>query len=396
MTSKGNVKLYGAKGDGVTNDTEAFQKAIDAVQLVSNNGQTKVFSQIVYIPCGIYLIDELTIGLGVTLQGEGQNCVELVLNKSNGTLVKSRRGTDINQYIKIRNLTLRGNGTGTGIDLEYANFDSHIKECVISDFKTNIRLESCWDFLIDDCHIDDAKGNNIEAYNITASTISNCRIDDAGMHNIYIGESSKTGRTANIYLLSNNIQRAQQTGVTFYNVALPKIANCLLEGNNIGGGYPFVALTGDTKSIPMFSMSECYLTTAKKSAENTTGITFANKTKVASVNTYFGGLTKDFVANKNLKSLTLTACRSNIKNPLKYINQNTEVIVIGSYFHKMPNASSYKSYKKNQEEFIKGEGKPVDVKMPTRIGEEYLYTRNNIWYKAVSLSKKGWRKLGSI
>lgn len=106
MTSKGNVKLYGAKGDGVTNDTEAFQKAIDAVQLVSNNGQTKVFSQIVYIPCGVYLIDELTIGLGVTLQGEGQNCVELVLNKSNGTLVKSRRKTDKNQHIKIQNLTL--------------------------------------------------------------------------------------------------------------------------------------------------------------------------------------------------------------------------------------------------------------------------------------------------
>lgn len=392
--STGNVKLYGAKGDGVTNDTEAFQKAIDAITLVSNNGQTKVFSSIVYIPCGVYLIDGLTIGRGVTIQGEGTNCVELVANIPNKRFIKTGRGTKQNQYIKIRNITLRGKGSGTGIDLEYANFDSHIKECVISDFGTNIRLESCWDFLIDDCHIDDAKGNNIEAFNITASVISNCRIDDAGRHNVYITKSKATGVTVNIYLLNNNIQRAQFTGVTFDGVLLPKISNCLLEGNNIAGGVAFVNVIGTTDAIPMFSMNECFFTSGKRSAKNSIGIKFSNKTKMASINTsYFSSsLAKDIVANANLKSLTLTACQNNVKNPLKNLSDQTEVVNIGSHFRVKKKMNKLKMLTQ-EKPLVKGKGSPIGKKKPKRLGEEYLDTINGVWYKSVSLDITGWKKL---
>ena len=53
-----NVKQFGAKGDDLTNDTQAFTKAINSV---SNGG-------IVYIPEGHYLLDQITIPKNVTLK----------------------------------------------------------------------------------------------------------------------------------------------------------------------------------------------------------------------------------------------------------------------------------------------------------------------------------------
>jgi len=55
-----NVKDFGAKGDGVTNDTEAIQRAIDAARTVGG---------IVYFPSGTYMVDRLTRVSNLTLKG---------------------------------------------------------------------------------------------------------------------------------------------------------------------------------------------------------------------------------------------------------------------------------------------------------------------------------------
>jgi hypothetical protein len=57
-----NVRDFGAKGDGVTDDTEAFRKALDERQRMGGG--------IVYVPSGKYLIKtHLTIPRSVTLEG---------------------------------------------------------------------------------------------------------------------------------------------------------------------------------------------------------------------------------------------------------------------------------------------------------------------------------------
>ena len=54
-----NVRLCGAKGDGVTDDTKAFQAAVDAHQSV-------------FVPSGTYVLsDTLTLGPRTALVGEG-------------------------------------------------------------------------------------------------------------------------------------------------------------------------------------------------------------------------------------------------------------------------------------------------------------------------------------
>lgn len=57
-----NVKDFGARGDGVTNDTQAIQNAIDAARITGGG--------IVYFPSGTYMVDRLHgIGSNITLKG---------------------------------------------------------------------------------------------------------------------------------------------------------------------------------------------------------------------------------------------------------------------------------------------------------------------------------------
>lgn len=58
-----NVKNYGAKGDGKTDDAGAIQKAMDAAKNAKGG--------VVYLPSGMYLMKKgLTVPMGVVIQGE--------------------------------------------------------------------------------------------------------------------------------------------------------------------------------------------------------------------------------------------------------------------------------------------------------------------------------------
>lgn len=64
-------QMYGAKGDGVTDDTKAFQEALD------NNRS-------IYVPAGTYLVGDLVMPWGVTITGDSATT----------TILKAKEGTD--------------------------------------------------------------------------------------------------------------------------------------------------------------------------------------------------------------------------------------------------------------------------------------------------------------
>ena len=70
-----NVKAYGAKGDGVTDDTAAIQNVIDHM-----GNQGKSMYQQIYFPNGEYIVDGLNAGRkdGLVLKGETMNGVRLI------------------------------------------------------------------------------------------------------------------------------------------------------------------------------------------------------------------------------------------------------------------------------------------------------------------------------
>lgn len=95
-----NVKDYGAKGDGVSNDTSAIQAAVNA-------------SAQVYVPTGTYLVDVIRLKSGSILFGEGSGSI-LKQNPSSSSpvlLIESGSETTFVEKVLVEKLQLRGNSS---------------------------------------------------------------------------------------------------------------------------------------------------------------------------------------------------------------------------------------------------------------------------------------------
>lgn len=92
-----NVKIYGAKGDGVTNDTSAIASAVSAL---SASGSA------LYFPPGTYITDTITITgkTGLAISGEGIG-VSTIKNRTGGQVLNISSSSNVT----VRGLTFNGN-----------------------------------------------------------------------------------------------------------------------------------------------------------------------------------------------------------------------------------------------------------------------------------------------
>ncbi len=125
-----NVKTdYGAKGDGVTDDTAAIQSAIDDLRNVSGNAWSTL-----YFPAGTYRIEKTLINrrrehndwLGCQIIGEDPATTKIQWHGPEGAWMW---GLDA-WYCKVSRFTFDGGGTaGTGL-MRWNNFSTY---CELSD-----------------------------------------------------------------------------------------------------------------------------------------------------------------------------------------------------------------------------------------------------------------------
>jgi len=151
VTAWVNVKgaLYGAKGDGVTDDTAAIAAAALAVH--NAGGGT------VYFPAGTYMSNTITFNngttgyFGVNFEGDGTNCSTIKKIGNGDLLVMSGPATDTTgathcRQCSIHNMRLHGNSkTGTLLKLYYADNLFFMNLYMTNNLDICVDTTECWD-----------------------------------------------------------------------------------------------------------------------------------------------------------------------------------------------------------------------------------------------------------
>lgn len=175
-----NVTTFGAKGDGVTNDTAAIQAALDSAK----NGTKKI----VFIPDGTYMIDSLVVDSNVTIQGQSRdNTVLKHIPQYTGAPIRNLNRTTGDKNITLKDFTIdgqisspdAGGNKDNGIYME-ANGDATSYSNI---FVTNVKIINM-------------KGNAIFVANG-----QDCRIENNIMDNVATGVEFKT---RNMFTSTNN------------------------------------------------------------------------------------------------------------------------------------------------------------------------------------------------
>lgn len=228
-----SVKSYGAKGDGVTDDTNAIKSALN--DLVPAVGGT------IYFPTGTYIISEtILIGGNVTIYGDGVfNSLIKLADNSNCNIISNDENT-IMYYIKIHDIGLDGNAqnntSGSGILLHNAS-DSQIYNVRIANFKDDGIHFTANDYslapMIYNCFI---RGKN--DYTTGSGIFCDGAVTDVFINNVDIGWCG----TAGINLTSSNgssIINAMcwqcGVGLKFYSCQRLRVVNCLADYSKTWG-----------------------------------------------------------------------------------------------------------------------------------------------------------------
>lgn len=115
-----SVKDFGAVGDGVTDDTNAIQAAIDVVT---------VGGGIVFIPKGVYQVTNITLKDGVTLQGEGAFASVIRATSATATVVTMNASSFLRELKFIssvaRTAGFYANVQGNGTVIDNCEFDGY-------------------------------------------------------------------------------------------------------------------------------------------------------------------------------------------------------------------------------------------------------------------------------
>lgn len=266
-----NVKLYGAVGNGTTDDTAAIQSAIDAADAA--NGGT------VYFPNGTYKITGITVGTTngqhyINLVGETQiNSVLSYTGPTNGYAV-----TFINEYYPFASKFTVNNGVArsgtvgillTGRNAGSQSFGGYVNQVTVSGFHVgidsgpetpysgtssewvfdSIRLNSCdqgfanfdfngLNFMFRELQAD---STTIVVKGLTAGIT----IDGGSFSNCGTGFYCRNGGLFSI----KNVRSETETGPFVDSSSTVVVENCLVNVSNTNN--PSISLSGGNATIKM-------------------------------------------------------------------------------------------------------------------------------------------------
>lgn len=187
-----NVKDYGAKGDGVTNDTNAIQTAINTA---INEGKKLIINE------GTYLISSIDINQSIEIEGK-KAILKSIPNNPNNYIVKiANSGL---AYTQMKNVTIDGNkeNNTTQIDGIWLHHDTWIDSFLIME---DLKIYNCSnhgititgasgtysrsavrEIRLNRIYVTNCNGNGLNATSLTDSYISKSVFMLNGKHGIYL------------------------------------------------------------------------------------------------------------------------------------------------------------------------------------------------------------------
>lgn len=237
-------EAFGAKGDGLHDDTRALQTALDSLDQMGGGA--------LYLGSGTYMVSSIRLGKKTSLIGCGNGA----------TLIKQIKGVKADCVIvqaksaalRISNLSIVGNDVNIGLMIEdsskgYENhpylYNKAIKDGVPQPYK--------WMTIDDICIYHFETGLNIynKGYNINIcnSTFSHngvgvvMKCTDSSMYNCYVTNNKKDGlqivgsnnKISNVKSIFNGGDDPKETAAIRVNSSRCQIANCETQDNYCKG-----------------------------------------------------------------------------------------------------------------------------------------------------------------
>lgn len=248
-------QMFGAKGDGVTDDTEAFNSAIKS--------KRKIF-----LPKGKYLIDGFIINDSATIEGEGVNLSQIYLKQ--GTILLNTNN------ISFGNLGVTASTNElTCFSFNENAFEIRFNNVVIANFnKAFEEIKLCWNITFDSVHCLNCENAFVFLNdNVTKTTFSliKCYAENCGnsyhFNNLQYSSLINCAADYNSYKKSDNPYGDGGHGslnnnygaYTFINSRNVSVLNCGCE-NSYGNGA--ITVISSNITIDGFEASNIYTTKA--------------------------------------------------------------------------------------------------------------------------------------
>jgi hypothetical protein len=214
-----SVKDFGARGDGITDDTEALRTAFGAARSAKHS---------LFIPAGNYLFGGLALSGGVDIYGEGAPLDSVLTYTGSGTALRLE-----NAGGRVRNLTISSGGGGAvGIDAVNSS-ELYLDHVEVgggpnSKFTTGVRLSQCGGVTLE---------HYVSSWNDTGVLLDEGKSASAHIiiQNSNFFEQSAAGvriREATEVYIEKNWMEAFQTGILLDNAEGIVCANSIFIRNN--------------------------------------------------------------------------------------------------------------------------------------------------------------------
>lgn len=203
-----NVKDYGARGDGITDDAPAIQAAVTAVS--ATGGGT------LYLPAGRYLLNAvLNWASGVNMVGAGDQVS--ILQSTNPNL-DCITGTDLSD-VTLQSLQLSGPGRGFGSGVRLTRYSAPATASIT----------------LRDTLVQSFGGDGVFCHQLAASTLQRVRVRNCGGVGFHLQAPQDTVLGgASTALIGCSAEGCVVAGFWLVGMAYTSLTSCAAQGSPIG------------------------------------------------------------------------------------------------------------------------------------------------------------------